>query len=216
LPGGVSQSLEGNERGIWKMRKSLWIISFLFAVIGAPSVHADDDTDYIINFTLSPPGTLPTAGSFVYDNTTNTFLSFTVDWDGLVFDLTSSANNPSIEGVGPPCISGATGPQATLALMTVCNSATPAAYWDGVNPTPEQSSSNADFTFIATGSTPTTEEIEISPPGGIPGTETGDSGLGSFDAIATPEPGTFGLMMLGIGFVLVIRKRLAQVLQRTI
>ena len=204
-------SSRARRRGIWKMRKTLWIIPLLFAAISAPNVHADDDTDYTINFTLSPPGTLPTAGSFVYDNTTNTFVSFTVDWDGLVFDLTSSANSPLIISDGPPCISGATGPQATLALMTTCNSATPAAYWDAVNPTPEQSGSNADFTFIAFGPGVTTEEIAISPPGGITGTETGDSGLGSFEAIATPEPGTSGLMLIGIiALVLVMRKRIAQ------
>ncbi len=95
------------------------LLTALLALMIAPNVHADLTTTYTIHFSLVGGGPLPTSGSFVYDSTTNQFLSFTVQWNGLTYDLTSSANNPQIEEP-PPCIGGTTGPQATLALMTVC------------------------------------------------------------------------------------------------
>jgi hypothetical protein len=107
------------------MRKILWIIlARLFVPICAPNAHAQTVT-YTITF--SPPNNaphagylLPTSGAFVYDYTSNQFLSFTVHWHGLLFDLTSAASSPQIISGGPPCMLGASGPLATLALMTLC------------------------------------------------------------------------------------------------
>jgi hypothetical protein len=65
-------------------------------------------------------GPLPASGSFTYDYATNRFEYFRVVWDGRTFDLTSAANHPYIYRGGPACIGGATGPQATLALLIQC------------------------------------------------------------------------------------------------
>lgn len=103
-------------------RRKIWgiILAALFVVIGAPNAPAQT-TSYTIDFTTSPPGGSPLpSGSFVYDHSSNQFLSFTVHWDGFRFNLTSSANNPYIESGGPPCVGGDTGAMATLKLMTVC------------------------------------------------------------------------------------------------
>ena len=95
------------------MRKTLRIvplIALLSVFIGPPNTQADTTSNRTINFTrttcytLSPgycnnPST-PT-GSFVYDNTSNTFTSFTVTWDRIFFDFTSVANSfadPSAAG----------------------------------------------------------------------------------------------------------------------
>jgi hypothetical protein len=107
------------------MRKILWIIlEALLVAISAPNVHAQTLT-YAIKFTETTPapypqGPVPSYGYFVYNPTTNQFLTFVVSWDGLVFDLTPMANNPSITAV-LPCLSGATGARATFAFMTGCS-----------------------------------------------------------------------------------------------
>src|SRR5215831_7688655 len=48
---------------------------------------------------------LPTAGSFDYDAAHPTFTNFVVVWNGVPFDLTSSANSPSIFGSPTTCTS---------------------------------------------------------------------------------------------------------------
>ena len=75
------------------MRKSLLIIPglLLFAAIGTPIAIADTITDGTLNFTVSTGKPTPT-GSFVFDNTTSTFMSFVVSWNGELFDFTSAAN----------------------------------------------------------------------------------------------------------------------------
>jgi hypothetical protein len=103
------------------MRKILWIIlAALLVAISAPKAHAQILT-YDITFVTFPneSGPPPTYGYFIYNQTTNQFLSFVVAWNGHQFDLTSPANNPGIDGV-PSCASGDTGARATFDMMTVC------------------------------------------------------------------------------------------------
>src|SRR5208337_5052398 len=95
------------------MRKTLRIvplIALLSVFIGAPNAHADTTTTGTIKFTLTTCYTIspgycnnPSAatGSFVYDNTSNTFTSFTVTWHSLLYDFTAVANSfadPSATG----------------------------------------------------------------------------------------------------------------------
>jgi len=49
------------------------------------------------------PSILPTAGSFDYDAAQPTFSNFIVVWNGVPFDLTSTANSPSIFGSPTTC-----------------------------------------------------------------------------------------------------------------
>ena len=95
------------------MRKSLWIVlAALFVSIGAPNAHADLKS-YIVNFVVTAGNVAtPPTGSFVYDDTTDQFQSFTVSWDGLgPFDITPAANGgPGLNLLNPAepsgCIAG--------------------------------------------------------------------------------------------------------------
>jgi hypothetical protein len=64
----------------------------MIAALVAPAAMADpiDLTPYTLSFSGSP--LLPSSGSFTYDPDTPHFTSFLVTWQGIIFDLTSSAN----------------------------------------------------------------------------------------------------------------------------
>jgi len=99
------------------MRKSLWIIFALILVaIAAPNMRADSFTDGTLNFTVVGGGPAPT-GSFVFDNTTSTFTSFTVSWDGATWDFVGVATSlgafPSIPTGPTPSAWIACGPATT-------------------------------------------------------------------------------------------------------
>src|SRR5260370_41366977 len=86
-----------------------------FSYIGGPVINCPG------------PSTLP-AASFTYDQTTAKFITFIVTYAGATYDfvndldlygnpvLSGSANNPQMFG-SVPCVSGATGWAATLALL---------------------------------------------------------------------------------------------------
>jgi hypothetical protein len=97
----------------------LGITALLIASFGAPAALADipDLKTYTINFTTTSGSPSPTTGTFTYDPDTATFTAFTVEWDGLSFDLTASANSPTVGFSIPSCITG-TGGAASFALMT--------------------------------------------------------------------------------------------------
>jgi hypothetical protein len=72
--------------------------------IFAPDAYAGP-IQYNITFTTGS-GIAPTAGSFLYDSAAplgSRFSSFSVTWDAAIFDLSASANNPSIDFVGGAC-----------------------------------------------------------------------------------------------------------------
>jgi hypothetical protein len=97
------------------MTKNVGIFVFL-ALFGATAASADIFTDYTVNFTGA--GTLPTAGSFTYDQTNPHFSSFLVTFDGVNFDLTSSANGPRVSPTPPSCLGGLSGAAASFALLS--------------------------------------------------------------------------------------------------
>jgi hypothetical protein len=60
------------------------VLAVSFAAVCTPYAHADSITDGTLYFTVTSGSPAPSA-SFVYDNTTGTMTSLTVDWDGAVF-----------------------------------------------------------------------------------------------------------------------------------
>lgn len=68
--------------------------------------------NYIVNFTGSSP--LPVLGIFNYDAAARQFGTFTVAWNGQLFDLTASANAPI---VGGGCAGATSTPATGFALM---------------------------------------------------------------------------------------------------
>jgi hypothetical protein len=182
------------------MRKSLWIIPILLLFLAISALCAGADT---ITFTGAPPGPLTPTGSFAYNTTTNLFTSFVVVWNGITFDLSGSANSPQIFGAGPACLAGATGAPAALALLTNCGAE---AFWEAL----EDTTGFAQFTFAA-GVSPSHPFIDISnTQTASPPPSVGFTDGGTYQVSAVPEPGTFSLMLIGVGLVLVMRKRIAQ------
>ncbi len=84
----------------------------LIASIGA-GVAVANPTTYTIKFT----GNGSPTGGFTYDPDTSTFTFFTVTWNSLVFDLTSSANAPTILGSMPSCPGGSPGGAASFSFL---------------------------------------------------------------------------------------------------
>jgi hypothetical protein len=210
------------------MRKLLWIIGLLLAVIAAPRASADSFTYYTINF-MGPAGTLfPTSGSIVYDNkkkAVNPFTSFTINWDGEVFDFTAAANQfnylPGTHTLAlfdisvPGCVGEKheTGFQPLIVAMVAC---APDAIWAAQA---DVAANTASFSIQFTGGAfriPYFVELEcctIPPPqvSARPGFDNGGGGLPlSIEdppPPAVPEPGTGILLCAGIGLAFVLRGR---------
>jgi len=210
------------------MRKLLCFMAVLLAASVSPRAYADTFTDYIINF-LGPAGTLlPTSGTIVYDNTPgalNPFSSFTVKWDGEVFDFAAIANQynylagsqaPALFNTSLPGCTGATGLQTLIVAMVACS---PDAIWAAQA---SVSANTASFTIGfpgVTGGTPSFVDLECCTiPLPIvtarPGYDNGGGGLplSIVDPPPTtvPEPGTAALLCVGIGMALVLGKRKAR------
>jgi hypothetical protein len=75
----------------------------LLPAVGAPQARADLITDGTLNFTASSGSPTPT-GSFVYDDTTHSVISYTMNWDGARYDLTIPLRilSPSIDTLTQP------------------------------------------------------------------------------------------------------------------
>ena len=181
------------------------VTCLVFALsFAAPNVHADTVTNYTINFTGGSP--LPTSGSFTYDSTVPAFSNFIVVWDGLTFNLTSSANNPTVVPPLPGCIPAGTGPAESFALLSGCASGTWAAppglgtFAIGIPPIGSCCPSPPQFSIFSS----------VGP------SFSNDFGSGSYSiaAVATPEPSSLALMLSGVGLVFGMRKRWASGLQQ--
>lgn len=169
------------------MRKSLWIIVVvLFVAIAAPNAHADSSTDGTITFTVSSGGPIAT-GSFVFDDTTDTLTSYTVTWDGVLFNF-----QPLLASI-----------PVTLTELedsgTWCGVASSATPPDGCFGPGEMTLSTLTYLVANTGI----------------GVYTINSAVaeGSYVVTATtvaPEPSSVALMLLGVGLVFVIRKRIGR------
>ena len=177
------------------MRKSLSIIFVLILVaIAVPNMRADSFTDGTLNFTVGGGGPAPT-GSFVYDNTTSTFTSFTVSWDGAMWDFAGVATSlgafPSIP----------TGP----ALFA----------WIACGPTTTSlTCSEPPQDFVLFFAAPLSTAVVLGPIG--PGTflVPDAAAFGGYTVsesqVATPEPSSVALLLLGIPFLLAMQRRLGQ------
>jgi hypothetical protein len=166
------------------MQKFLWVIlTALLVAFGVPAAHADTVTDGTLNFTLISGGPVPTQGSFVFDNSTSLFLSYTVNWNGAVYNFAPQADIVGFTiatettngfcGVGPL---GAPG----------CTPALPGSFslpFDSLQPS---AGTFTDPTVFAFGSFTITETV------------------------TTPEPSSVALILATVGFLLVMRKRLTR------
>lgn len=179
------------------MRKSLWItLTVLFVAVSASNARADTFTEGIVTFTVTG-GNIPAAptASFIYDNTTKQFTSFDIFWTILGHQL-GWAVTACIDMSGAPTVvcNGFTDSQTLYVALNTCNST---CGWSG-------GISNDDAFFNIQG-------VQIIDLGGA--VATGLFAGGTF-AVSTPEPGTFGLILLGVGLMFVMRKRIGQCLRQ--
>ena len=84
------------------------VLAVSLVAVCAPYAHADSITDGTLYFTVTTGSLAPTA-SFVYDNTTSSFTSFTVEWDGAVFNFASPLTLTKLGFSGGWCAAGPNG-----------------------------------------------------------------------------------------------------------
>ena len=179
------------------MRHAMGVIA-LSLTIGGLSAWAGP-VSYTIDFTTAS-GVAPTSGSFDFDATSSTFTDFMVDWHGIAFDFTASANSPTFSPASATCLHGASGALAAFYELTQCVGPAGDAPW-GVRPismAPYQ-----DFHLYQAGGGYLMESTE--------GTSSFDMASGTYSVAATPaaptpEPGSFALTLIGVG--LAMRKRI--------
>jgi hypothetical protein len=158
------------------------VLCLIFALcFAAPNAHADSITDGTFNFTVTIGSPTPT-GSFVLDETTSTFTSLTVNWDGAVFTnfeiLGFSLNAATLDDIlagGGWCAAG------------------PADF----SPSCAEPASFAAFGGETTPEALTFTNIFAEARGTYRVTET---------AVATPEPSSLVIMLSGVG-LFAVRKR---------
>lgn len=178
--------------------------SILLALVtgGGAAARAGAIT-YNINFTGTDDG-LP-VGSFTYDAAVPAFTNFLVQWNGLTFDLTSSANSPFDDGAtGPACLGGLTGAAAGFAWMNPgCQTFT--VGWRA-DTTPSGNSIIASFNFVEQDSSP---QIGVHQDGeDAIDNDTGARGAFTISPAETtvPEPASFWVLASGLGLMLLVRR----------
>jgi hypothetical protein len=179
-------------------RPRLWAAFLLIGACCAPAALADVVTTYDINFTTSV-GDSPSAGSFTYDSTTPSFSDFTVTWEGLLFTLTGSANDPTTSG--PPCSGGQTGAAASFALLD--GTCSPNIEWFV---DPEPTTLTPEFTFASDSGSISIFDASASgfPPGSV-------ASAGGWTITAVPEPNSVVLLAaLLCACAFLLRKRIVK------
>ncbi|MGA8221658.1 MAG: hypothetical protein WB780_08385 [Candidatus Acidiferrales bacterium] len=196
------------------MRKSLWVIlTALLVAIGTPNAHADTcpPTDVCTLGTIPfqvLAGSPTPSGIFLFDGSTNTLVTLQVMWDGITFSETDPLFNVTVTpGTSFPSdcpnLTGLIVADITRqsSLITRCKNSALNDHESVMDP-----DATAILTWVinydSTVSVSITDSVQIPAP-------IGDSFAGYIDnPIVTPELGTASLMVAGIGFMLVIRKRI--------
>jgi hypothetical protein len=151
-------------------------------------------TLYNINFTLTTliegSPVLPT-GSFTYDPVTG-FSAFIVHWDGVDFDLTSSANSPHLSPISTGCASRASTPQYGFAIMSETVAGCSSAGWVGL----VAATGDTFFAFFVTASM-NHDTIAAVPILIAPSAEANGRYSITAQNDAVPEPGSLGAVLFG-------------------
>jgi hypothetical protein len=209
------------------MRKSFWVISALLLFAASAEPTFADSTEYKITFIILSTGspgenTAPPTGSFTYDPSIG-FSNFLVMWDGLTFNLTAAANDPLINEVSGCNGEAAGGPAYGFSIMTQtltgCSISTVDYNWAvgvGVfacNPCNAAINIGVGSTFDTYDDFMHDTLFSVPYPGpGSDGETPGANGTGwDISPVSTatvPEPSTIALMLLAVGFMFVMRKRM--------
>jgi hypothetical protein len=195
-----AMSVGGDCMGRILMKSTLAFLALVMACLWGRAASADTITTGDLSFTCNICGVLqngnqintaPTGGSFAYDNTTNQFLSLLITWDGVTF--TFIGGQPSINDPG----------NAEAVYLALIGSAP--VYWDGIclhlpnDPFPCEEAEgfrlDGFFGSYVSGAFPFIND------------ETGGLVTATNPVTTTPEPPVIGLLLMGIGFVLALKRR---------
>jgi hypothetical protein len=166
-------------------------------LVGVAATATAGPIPYNINFSGGSPN--PTAGSFIYDADSPLFTSFIVIWQGISFDLTSSANNAFSFGACHTVGNDAADAFAYLSNPT-CGSGAVNDGWTafqgiavGFDSFQFYRGSGGDFVRFS-GQTPSSQLVSILT-------------TGTFSITATPEPSSMALLLSGGALFAWTRKR---------
>jgi hypothetical protein len=180
------------------------MVALVALAIGTSAAGQAAAVTYDINFTVGFDDVAAPTGSFTYNAATSQLTNFTVNWDGVTFDLTSAANGVIFFPEGPACVGNLSGGAAAFALLSPgCPT-----FW-AASAEPEDNTVFAVFAF-GESDTELFGSSEVNAPNAIDG-DTGADGGFTIAAVqapsssATPEPGTVALVAGGLGLVLLRR-----------
>ena len=177
-------------------------LSLLMGLVGAAATASAGPILYNINFTTAS-GIAPTSGSFLYDDAAaNPFASFLVVWNGMSFDLTASANHPTVtNGCDPATPGTATGQDSFAALFTVGTPCSGPLEWRAIRDIPNS-------VFIFSDNLQNVSDPALTVSGQGPANSQIATANGSFSAVAAvPEPSQAWLMFGGGVLLAVWRRR---------
>jgi hypothetical protein len=171
------------------MRKQLNVCMFLVAACSMPAMA--DPIAYTIDFTstFEAGEELPTSGSFDYDSTTQEFSDFSVVFGTNLFDFTAAANGGPSQIGTPPCADGTSAAVASFLLLTSCPSTIWTFYDLGSTGTFNFQSVlfSPNSIFIMTAENSAASNLSFS--------------SGDFSVTSSPEPGWYGLALIGACFM---------------
>jgi hypothetical protein len=179
-----------------------WIV--LAMVTGGEAVARAGAVTYDINFT-GTSADLP-VGSFTYDAAVPAFTNFTVQWNGLLFDLSSAANSPLDDGAsGPACLGGLTGAAAGFAWLNPGCQTFPFSWV--ANATPVGNAVLVSFDFVEQDSSTQIGFHSFDADNAI-NDDTTDRGAFTISPASTPapEPATFCVLLSALALLFLVRR----------